>query len=85
MTDLFNKYKEALLNGHCKVHFMKVSGEERTMRCTLKKDDIPSASKSDPLSQTKIRELSEDVLPVWDLDAKGWRSFRVDNVISFEQ
>ena len=85
MTDLFNKYKEALTNGHCTVHFMKVSGEERTMRCTLKKEDIPSASKSDPLSQTKIRELSEDVLPVWDLDAKGWRSFRVDNVITFEQ
>ena len=77
MTDLFNKYKEALEQGECKVSFMKVSGEERTMRCTLKKDDIPSASKSDPLSQTKIRELSEEVLPVWDLDAKGWRSLEL--------
>lgn len=83
MTDLFHEYKLTLEQGECSVSFMKVSGEERTMRCTLKKDMIPSASKSDPLSQTKIRELSEKVIPVWDLDAKGWRSFRVDNVISF--
>jgi hypothetical protein len=54
------------------------------MRCTLRKEDIPSAIKSDPLSQTKIRELNTDVLPVWDLDAKGWRSFRIENVTKFE-
>ena len=83
MTDLFHEYKLALEQGECSVSFMKVSGEERTMRCTLNKDMIPNASKTDPLSQTKIRELSEKVIPCWDLQAKGWRSFRVDNVISF--
>jgi hypothetical protein len=66
------------------VTFKKVSGDKRKMRCTLKKDDIPSAEKSDPLSQTKIRELNTEVLPVWDLDAKGWRSFRIENVTAFE-
>ena len=84
MTDLFKEYKEALLEEHCMVTFKKVSGDERTMRCTLRKEDIPSAGKSDPLSQTKIRELNTDVLPVWDLDAKGWRSFRIENVTKFE-
>jgi hypothetical protein len=24
-----------------------------------------------------------DVLPVWDLEKEAWRSFRVENVISF--
>jgi|TARA_R100000541_G_scaffold54377_3_gene62864 hypothetical protein len=83
MTNSFHEYKLALEQGECSVSFMKVSGEERTMRCTLKKSMIPNASKSDPLSQTKIRELSEKVIPCWDLDAAGWRSFRVDNVIYF--
>ena len=77
MTDLFKQYKEALLEEHCMVTFKKVSGDERKMRCTLRKEDIPSA-------QTKIRELNTDVLPVWDLDAKGWRSFRIENVTEFE-
>ena len=84
MTDLFKQYKEALLEKHCMVTFKKVSGDERKMRCTLRKEDIPSAVKSDPLSQTKIRELNTDVLPVWDLEAKGWRSFRIENVTEFE-
>ena len=84
MIDLFKQYKETLLNEHCIVTFNKVSGEKRKMRCTLKKEDIPSAGKSDPLSQTKIRELNTEVLPVWDLDAKGWRSFRIENVTKFE-
>ena len=37
MTDLFKQYKEALLEKHCMVTFKKVSGDERKMKCTLRK------------------------------------------------
>jgi len=74
---------EALRQGDCRVIFKKVSGEERDMLCTLKEDHIPKASKSDPMSQKKVRAINEEVIPVWDVTAEGWRSFRVDTVVSF--
>jgi hypothetical protein len=54
------------------------------MKCTLQEGIIPKATKEDPLSQKKIRALNEEVLPVWDCDKEGWRSFRIDSVKSFE-
>ena len=74
---------EELLKRECRVIFRKVNGESRDMRCTLNPDVVPAASKTDPLSQTKVRELNEEVLCVWDTQADGWRSFRVENVVSF--
>jgi hypothetical protein len=74
---------EELLKRECRVIFRKVNGESRDMICTLRSDVIPDATKSDPLSQTKVRELNEEVLCVWDTKAAGWRSFRVENVVSF--
>ena len=74
---------EELLKRDCRVIFRKVNGESRDMICTLNPDVVPAATKTDPLSQTKVRELNEEVLCVWDTKVAGWRSFRVDNVISF--
>jgi hypothetical protein len=66
------------------VKFKKVSGEERTMKCTLQESVIPPATKEDPLSQKKVRAVSPEVCSVWDVEANGWRSFRWENVISVE-
>jgi hypothetical protein len=74
---------EQLNKRECRVIFKKATGEERDMICTLQKDSIPAATQADPLSQTKIRSISEEVIPVWDVKAQGWRSFRIDSVISF--
>lgn len=74
---------EQLTQRECRVIFKKANGEERDMICTLLDDVIPAASKADPLSQKKVRSISEEVIPVWDVKAQGWRSFRVDSVISF--
>lgn len=67
----------------CRVIFKKTNGEERDMMCTLQEGVVPAASKEDPLSQKKVRAVNEEVIPVWDINAQGWRSFRVDSVISF--
>ena len=66
------------------VHFTKVNGEKRIMTCTLREDVLPPAKKDDALSQKKIRELNPEVLSVWDVNAEGWRSFRVANVTKVE-
>ena len=72
-----------LTSRECQVKFKKVNGDLRDMTCTLKEDMIPSATKADPMSQKKIRAISDEVIPVWDVNAEGWRSFRVDSVVSF--
>lgn len=64
------------------VTFDKLSGDERTMKCTLMKEMLPAADREDKLSQTKIRNLDDKVFVVWaiDIDPPAWRSFRYDRV-----
>jgi hypothetical protein len=50
------------------------------MTCTLREDIKPAATKADPLSQKKVREVSDKVVSVWDVNAKGWRSFRYERI-----
>jgi hypothetical protein len=79
-----NEMMDALYEKNCRVIFKKQStGEEREMICTLREDAIPQATKSDTLSQTKVRTLNDEVIAAWDIEKQGWRSFRVDSVISF--
>ena len=60
------------------INFTKKDGTVRTMRCTLMESALPQR---DPDSEDKPH--SPDAQPVWDIDAKGWRSFRWDSVNSF--
>ena len=62
------------------VDFTKLNGDKRVMTCTLREDIKPAATKTDAMSQKKVREVSDAVVSVWDVNAKGWRSFRYDRV-----
>ena len=79
---LFKKW----LTGHLKygpvtLTFTKKDGSDRIMKCTTNptyimfKDPSILESKSD-------RKVNEDVMPVYDLDAGVWRSFRWDSIKS---
>jgi hypothetical protein len=78
-----------MLHQHvCEVTFTKVNGELRTMPCTLKEELIPPApvhvtNTSNPVDfpvVKKEKKFNPDVMSVWCLDKKEWRSFRVANV-----
>ena len=62
------------------IDFTKLNGDKRVMTCTLREDMKPSATKDDTMSQKKVREISDKVVGVWDVNAKGWRSFRYERV-----
>jgi hypothetical protein len=66
------------------VEFTKKDGTVRAMKATLRGDILPQATKEDPLSQKKIRSINEEVIPCWDTENEGWRSFRVDSVVRYE-
>ena len=62
------------------VTFNKINGDKRVMTCTLQEGIVPEATKKDPASQKKVQKINEEVQVVWDVNAKGWRSFRWANV-----
>jgi len=66
------------------VTFTKLNGEERKMPCTLIESMLPPAKKDDPITQKKVREISDKVIAVWAIESKGFRSFRYDRVKKVE-
>lgn len=81
-TSWRNDYlKQALLSDVVEVLFVKKDGTERRMVCTLKPDLLPAQTDLEEAVQKKAP--NPDVLAVWDLENKGWRSFRYDSVIGF--
>jgi hypothetical protein len=75
--ELRQEIKQQLKTSTLNVLFIKKDGTERLMRCTTNPDVAEYAATS---SETKPRKLNEDVMPVYDCDAKSWRSFRWDSV-----
>jgi len=75
---MYKHIKEMLQNGQViHVEFTKKNGEMRKMDCTTNLDLIPE---SEHPSEDRASYVNEDVVRVYDINAEGWRSFRVDSV-----
>jgi hypothetical protein len=73
--------KSVLRDGIATVVFEKNDGTERTMKCTLSKEIVPQVVSE---NVKKVRAVAVDSLPVYDVEAQGWRSFRWDSIKSVE-
>jgi hypothetical protein len=73
---------DMLRNNVVTVTFTKVNGEERTMQCTLMAEYVPNAPTNN--GQVLLQESESKAVSVWDTQANGWRSFRVDAVKSIK-
>ena len=64
------------------VEFTKQDGTTRIMKCTLNFPSIPPKDKPSSLDLEKILKLIRDnnILHVYDLEKKGWRSCPFDKV-----
>lgn len=71
--------KANLQNGTGTIVFTKADGSERTMKCTLKSDLLPVVEIKEG---AKVKVENPEVLSVWDIENSGWRSFRIDSIIS---
>ena len=69
-----------LVKGEVIVTFNKINGDKRVMTCTLQEGVVPEATKTDTISQKKVQKINQEVQVVWDVNAKGWRSVRWENV-----
>ena len=64
------------------VEFTKKNGEKRKMKCTTSLDRIPDSKH--PQEASTFTYNTEKSLRVYDIEAEGWRSFRVDSVDAIE-
>ena len=75
--------RDALLNDLrakvIEVVFTKVNGDERTMRCTLKPDRLPAKYVEEAVGELAFHKENKEVIRAWDVQASGWRSFRIDS------
>jgi hypothetical protein len=74
--------KSLLRENKCSVTFEKVNGEIRKMLCTLNSSLIPQEEVEAGEKRTKVENV--DVLPVYDLESNGRRSFRWNSLKEFE-
>jgi hypothetical protein len=68
-----------LREGVLVVTFNKLNGDERVMTCTKNLESIPEESR--PKTE---KEPPKGNVNVWDINAKGWRSFKYDRVTKVE-
>ena len=87
----FKKWlKSYLVYGPVTVVFTKKDGTERVMECTtnaslvpLVEEKVHETNTDNPIDfpkPKKEKKVNEDVMPVYDLEAKAWKSFRWDSI-----
>lgn len=74
----FSKWLKGMLQvSPVTVTFTKKDGTERVMKCTLDPKELPPQ----PVNENKTeRKNSDTALAVYDLEAKGWRSFVIKSI-----
>ncbi len=71
---------DALKESVATVTFTKKDGTERVMKATLQTEFMPVVDSDKPKTKKKV---NEEVVAVFDTEANGFRSFRIDSVVSF--
>ena len=74
----FETLKNLLKTNVIEVTFTKTNGDKRVLKCTLQENYLPE------YNGDSTRKKNENVISVWDLENKDWRSFRFDSVISYQ-
>lgn len=76
--DVFRGWLKGVLTVQpASITFTKKDGTERVMNCTLRADMLPVVE----IKEDKTpRKQNDSVLSVYDLDARGWRSFTLNAV-----
>ena len=80
----FESFRAQLRTGVFRFSYFKLDGSIREARGTLDLSRIPAEHQPKPLSGAPdVRPESYETFRYYDLDAAGWRSFRLDNFIGF--
>ena len=82
-TSWRNEYLKGILQtGIANVTFVKKDGTQRVLRCTLSPTELPEQTDLEKAFKQQ-KTPNPDVLAVWDIENKGWRSFRYDSILGY--
>jgi hypothetical protein len=84
--EMMENLKQVLPTSIVTVDFIKSDGTLRTMRCTTSAKIVPQQLREasvDDAPQRAPRKPNPDVMAVYDVEAKAWRSFRWDRLQSY--
>lgn len=80
----FESFRKKLQSGTYRFSYFKIDGSIRDAVGTLDMSRIPEDKRpKGDMSDGAAREPNPDVFTYYDLNAGGWRSFRLDNFIGF--
>ena len=80
----FEDFRKKLSTGVWRFSYLKTDGSIREAVGTLDFSLIPEDKRPKSLSSAPdVRPENYGTFPYYDLDAAGWRSFRLDNFIGF--
>ena len=66
--------------------FRKLNGEVRKLKGTLLPQYMPMREEYVPNQNEEIEfRDNPDIVSVWDIENSGWRTFRLDSVISMQR
>ena len=75
-----SELKNNLTKSVANITFNKTDGTVRHLLCTLMAEYLPEQIPIEENVRHVPRKENDGVLAVWDLDNKGWRSFRLDSI-----
>lgn len=98
-ADELKEFKDLLYKGEVNFVYTKKDGSERKAKGTMKPEllPVPKELEEKPADKLEVgmkagekklikkRQLPADSVLYYDLEAKGFRSFKVDNLVSFEK
>ena len=79
----FESFRDQLRTGAYRFSYFKVDGDIREARGTLDLTRIPEEHRPLRGYDTDAALEPANTFRYYDLDAEGWRSFRLDNFIGF--
>ena len=80
----FESFRDKLRTGVYRFSYFKKDGDIREAVGTLDFSHIPAEHQPKPLSGAPdVRPENYETFRYYDLDAEGWRSFRLENFIGF--
>lgn len=80
-----NSFISDLRQSIIEVRFIKLDGNVRIMKATLHASWLPEDTRTrEKITEAANREQRNDVVTLWDTEANGWRSIKLDTIISLQ-
>jgi len=79
IDERYNEIKSMLNDYECMIDFVKVNGETRSMKCTLREDlmTIGNTFIKEDISEA---ETNLNIITVWSTENNAWRAMRTMNI-----